>query len=113
MDDVSINPHHIIELLKLIEENKITPLKAKDILRKFIPNSFSPLEEAKKHESITNESQIEKIIDEILKKNPQSVQDFKAGEAKALNFLIGQIMQATNKRADFNIVKSLLQKKIK
>jgi aspartyl-tRNA(Asn)/glutamyl-tRNA(Gln) amidotransferase subunit B len=113
MDDLSINPQHIIELLKLIEQNKITPLKAKDILRKFIPSSFSPLEEAKKHESITDESQIEKIINEVLKKNNQSVQDFKAGEAKALNFLIGQVMQATNKRADFTTIKSILEKKLK
>ena len=113
MDDVNLNPHHLIELLQLIEQNKITPLKAKDILRKFIPKSFSPLEEAKKHESITDESKIEKIIDDIVKNNQQSVKDFKAGEQKALNFLIGQVMQATNKRADFLTIKKILEKKLK
>ena len=43
----------------------------------------------------------------------KSVQDYKSGEVKALNFLIGQVMQATNKRADFQIVKSLLEKELK
>ena len=113
MDDVKINTQHIIELLKLIEQNKITPLKAKDILRKFIPTSFSPMEEAKKHESISDEKEIEKIIDNIIKNNQKSVSDYKTGEQKALNFLIGQVMQATNKRADFLTVKKILEKELK
>ncbi len=113
MDDVNISPEHIIELLKLLQDNKITPLKAKDILRKFIPKSFSPKDEAKEHVSITDEKHLEKIVDEIIKKNEKSVKDYEKGEQKALNFLIGQVMHATNKRADFQIVKSLLQKKIK
>ena len=113
MDDVKVSPEHIIELLELIEQNKITPLKAKDIMRKFIPKSFSPKSEAKENESITDVKHIEKIIDEIIKKNQKSVSDFKAGESKALNFLIGQVMQATQKRADFQTIKKILEKKLK
>ena len=113
MDDVEIDPLHLIELLQLLQQNKITPLKAKDILRKFIPKSYSPLEEAKEHVSISDESQIEKIIDEVIKANQKSVSDYKAGEEKALNFIIGQVMQKTNKRADFMQVKKILEKKLK
>jgi len=113
MDDVKINPIHIIELLELLKENKITPLKAKDILRKFIPESFSPKQEAKESVAITDEKHIEKIIDEVLKKNQDTVQSFKSGETKALNFLIGQVMQATNKRADFATIRKILEKKLK
>ncbi|VVB78324.1 Aspartyl/glutamyl-tRNA(Asn/Gln) amidotransferase subunit B [uncultured archaeon] len=113
MDDVEINPDHIIELLTLIEKNKITPLKAKDILRKFIPKSYSPKQEAESQSSITNETELNKVIDEVLKKNEKSVNDFKAGEIKALNFLIGQVMTATNKRADFVTIKKILEKKLK
>ncbi len=110
---VEINPSHIIELLQLLQENKITPLKAKDILRKFIPSSFSPKQEAKASESITDEKKLEKIIDEVLKKNEKSVKDYKKGEIKVLNFLIGQIMQKTDKRADFSTIKNILEKKLK
>jgi aspartyl-tRNA(Asn)/glutamyl-tRNA(Gln) amidotransferase subunit B len=113
MDDVKINPQHLTELLELVKENKITPLKAKDILRKFIPESFNPKQEAKNSVAITDEKEIEKIIDEVLKNNVKSVKDFKSGEQKALNFLIGQAMQATNKRADFQTLKKILEKKLK
>jgi aspartyl-tRNA(Asn)/glutamyl-tRNA(Gln) amidotransferase subunit B len=113
MDDVRINPQHIIELLNLIKENKITPLKAKEILRKFVPESFSPLREAKASEKINDETELSKIIKEVIKKNPQSVTDYKSGEAKSFNFLMGAIMQATNKRADFAITRKILEKELK
>ena len=113
MDDVKIDPNHLIELLELLEKNKITPLNAKDILRKFIPSSFSPLKEAKSSLAITSEKELDKVIETVLKKNEKSVRDFKAGEIKALNFLIGQVMIETNKRANFQVVKSILEKKLK
>jgi aspartyl-tRNA(Asn)/glutamyl-tRNA(Gln) amidotransferase subunit B len=113
MDEVIIHPEHIIELLNLIKENKITPLKAKDILRKFLPNSYSPIKEAEKSQIISDENEIENIIDEIIKKNEKSVNDYRSGEEKAFNFLVGQVMQKTQKRADFNLIKTILLKKFK
>lgn len=113
MDDVEIKSEHVIELLQLLEENKITPLNAKDILRKFIPKSYSPKHEAKDSLTITDEKQLNKIVEEVLKKNEKSVEDFKNGEGKALNFLIGQVMTATQKRADFLTIKKILEKKLK
>ncbi|MEK6859717.1 MAG: Asp-tRNA(Asn)/Glu-tRNA(Gln) amidotransferase GatCAB subunit B [Nanoarchaeota archaeon] len=112
MDSVSLNPEHVIELLKLLEKKIITPLKAKDILRKFIPESFSPLEEAKTSRTITDEKHLEKIIEDVLKKNSESVKAFKEGEKKVLNFLIGQVMNLTNKRADFQIIRKILERKL-
>lgn len=113
MDEVTINPEHIIELLQLLEKNKITPLKAKDILRKFIPKSFSPKSEAQSSEIISDNKELEKIIENVLKNNKSALESFKSGEAKALNFLIGKVMQATNKRADFLTIKKILEKKLK
>ena len=113
MEQLQINPEHIIELLELLQQNKITPLKAKDILRKFIPKSFSPKQEAEQSQIITDESEIERIIDEVLKSNQKSVQDYQSGEQKAFNFLVGQVMQKTNKRADFNTIKKILESKLK
>jgi len=58
------------------------------------------------------ESQLTKIIQEIIKKNSKSVEDYKKGQAKALNFLIGQVMQKTNKRADYQVVRKILEKEL-
>jgi len=113
LDEVEIKPEHFIELLKLVEDKKITELKAKEILNKFVPKSFSPGKEAKKHSKISSESDLEKVCKEIIKENPNAVRDYKAGKKESLNFLIGKVMQKTNKRADFKVVKDILERLIK
>lgn len=112
LDEVDIKPEHVIELLELIINNKITPLKAKDILRKFIPKSFSPKQEAESSKKITDEKQLTKIIKEIIKNNKKSVQSYKSGNKQAFNFLMGEVMKATNKQADFQIVRKILEKEL-
>ncbi len=113
MDDVNIKPEHIIELLELLQKNKITPLKAKDILRKFIPKSFSPKQKAKASEKITDEKELMTASKAICIKNPNAVEDYKKGKKEALNSLIGEVMKKTKKRADYNIVRKILEEKLK
>jgi aspartyl-tRNA(Asn)/glutamyl-tRNA(Gln) amidotransferase subunit B len=110
--EIDINPGHVIELLQLVQENKITPLKAKEILRKFIPKSFSPKQEAESSKKITDEKQLTKIIKEIINKNKKSATDYKKGNKQAFNFLMGEVMKATNKSADFQIVRKILEKEL-
>jgi aspartyl-tRNA(Asn)/glutamyl-tRNA(Gln) amidotransferase subunit B len=113
MEELEINPDHIIEILQALKQNKITALKAKEILRKFIPKSFSPKSELKSSEKISDQSKLNKIIQEIIKKNKKTVEDYKSGQKQALNFLIGQVMKATNKQADYQVVREILEKELK
>ncbi|MBD3253175.1 Asp-tRNA(Asn)/Glu-tRNA(Gln) amidotransferase subunit GatB [Candidatus Pacearchaeota archaeon] len=113
MDELETKPKHIAELLELIQEKKITPLKAKEILRKFIPKSFSPKQLAKNSEKIDDEKTLLPVIKKVIQENHKTVEDYKSGERKAINFLIGQIMNSTNKRADFQAVRKLLEKELK
>jgi aspartyl-tRNA(Asn)/glutamyl-tRNA(Gln) amidotransferase subunit B len=112
-EDVEIKPEHFIELLKLIENKKITELKAKEILRSWKEKSSSPSKEAESNAKISSEDELEKACKEIIKENSTAVNDYKKGRKESLNFLIGKVMQKTNKRADFSIVKSVLEKLLK
>ena len=113
LEDVNLEPSHFIELLKLVEDKKITELKAKEILNKFIPNSFSPLKEAEANSKISNKSELEDACKEIIKENPTPVKDYQNGKQEAMNFLIGKVMQKTNKRADFKTTREVLEKLLK
>jgi len=113
LGDVDIEPEHFIELLKLVENKKITELKAKEILNKFIPKSFSPLKEAEKHSKISSSEELEGICRSVLQENPRAVEDYKQGKEESLNFLIGKVMQKTNKRADFKTTREMLKKLMK
>ena len=113
LDEVNISPEHFIELLKLVENKKITELKAKEILNKFIPKSFSPSKEAEKHSKISSSDELESVCKQIIKENSQAVKDYKAGKKESLHFLIGKVMQKTNKRADFKATREILEKLMK
>jgi len=110
LEEVEIKAEHFIELLRLIEQKAITELKAKEILNKFIPRSFSPKQHEKKYAKISDIKQIEKFAHQVIKQNQKAVQDYKSGKKESLNFLIGQVMKLSNKRADFKTVKEILEK---
>jgi len=113
LNQVQINPDHFIQLLKLVENKKITELKAKDILRSWKEKSSEV--KLSNIEAISDSNEIEKIVEKVLesKENTKAVEDYKAGNKATLNFLIGAVMKATNKRADYQTAKKLLESKLK
>ena len=113
LEETEIKPEHFIELLNLIEKGKITELIAKDILRSWKEKSSSPLKEAGKEKVISSENELEKICKEVIKANETAVTDYKSGKKESLNFLIGNVMKKTAKRADFKVVKEVLEKLLK
>jgi len=111
LDKTEILHEHFISLLRAIKEKKITELQAKDILKRFYPKSFD-INENKIQGKITDKRELEEIAKKIIKSNEKAVQDFKAGEKKSLDFLMGELMKATNKRADYRIAREILAKLI-
>lgn len=111
--ELDISPIHFAELLELVEKKQITELKAKEILRKFIPKSFSPKEIAKSASAISDKDDIMTFVKQAIKTNPQAVSDYKQGKKEALNFMVGSVMKLSNKRADFKTAKELLEKELK
>jgi aspartyl-tRNA(Asn)/glutamyl-tRNA(Gln) amidotransferase subunit B len=112
LEDIDILPKHFLELLELIENKTLTELKAKDILRTWKERSSSPKKAAKESSTISDTSQIEKWAKQIIKENSKAVEDFKSGQQQALNFLIGQVMRISEKRADYQTAKKVLEKEL-
>lgn len=108
LDEVDILPEHLAELIKAVQTKQITELKAKQIMNEFIPKSFSIKQ--KKDISKVSESDISKYVKQAIKENPKAVADYKSGEKNALNFLVGQVMKLSNRRADFKTATEMLKK---
>jgi aspartyl-tRNA(Asn)/glutamyl-tRNA(Gln) amidotransferase subunit B len=68
--------------------------------------------EAKGLKQMNDTGELEKIIDDVLAANPKNVEEFKAGNAKALNGLVGPIMKASKGKANPAQVNALLMKKL-
>ena len=111
LNQVIIKPEHFISLLKLVEEGKLTELKAKDVLRSWKDKSSEIKIET--IGAISDKGEIEKIVEQVIQENKKAVDDFKSGQAQALNFLVGQVMKLSNKRADFAMAKKMLENNLK
>lgn len=105
LSEIDIKPEHFIALLELVKSEKITPLAAKQLLNHFYPKSSLPLNIAGK---ITDAKELTTVITQVITAHPKAVSDYKGGGAAALNFLMGEVMKKTDKRADFKIAKELL-----
>jgi aspartyl-tRNA(Asn)/glutamyl-tRNA(Gln) amidotransferase subunit B len=68
--------------------------------------------EAKGLKQMNDTGELEKIIDDVLAANPKNVEEFKAGNTKALNGLVGPIMKASKGKANPAQVNALLMKKL-
>jgi aspartyl-tRNA(Asn)/glutamyl-tRNA(Gln) amidotransferase subunit B len=63
-------------------------------------------------QQMNDTGELEKIIDDVLAANPKNVEEFKAGNTKALNGLVGPIMKASKGKANPGQVNALLMKKL-
>ena len=61
---------------------------------------------------ISDSSELEKIIEEVLIANVKSVEEYRAGKEKAFNALVGQIMKASKGKANPGQVNALLKQKL-
>jgi len=93
LHEVEIDEKHIIDLLKLVENKKITDNVASKILEKLIEKLFDVKEYIKKEklEAVSDISELEKYCKEAIEENPKAIEDYKKGEAKALNFIVGSV----------------------
>ncbi len=68
--------------------------------------------EQKGLKQVTDSGAIEKIIDEIMANNPQQLEQYRAGKDKLFGFFVGQVMQATQGKANPAQVNALLKQKL-
>src|SRR3989344_3700444 len=102
LDEVNLDVKHLIELLELFQNNKITDKTAKETLIKLIDKPFSPKEYIEKNNlSIVSDSKnIDKLCREVIKENQSAVEDFKKGNDKSIHFLTGQVMRKSKGTAN-------------
>ncbi len=102
------------ELLSRIVDNTISGKIAKDVFEAMWAGEGRADEiiEAKGLKQITDASAIEAIIDEVIANNPQQVEQYRGGKDKLFGFFVGQVMKATQGKANPKQVNELLRKKL-
>ncbi|MGD0571908.1 MAG: Asp-tRNA(Asn)/Glu-tRNA(Gln) amidotransferase subunit GatB [Sedimentisphaerales bacterium] len=107
----------IARLAQMAQTGEISATAANTILEEMVKTGKSPRELAEQLNLIqkSDAGELEAIVDEVLKSNPQAVADSKEGgkkSGKAKGFLLGQVMQKTKGRANPKVASEILDRKL-
>ena len=114
INNTKVNPEQLCRLLDLIDKGDISGASAKVVFEEMF-NTGKGAEEIIKEQGlsqISDTSEIEEAVVQVINSNAQPVADFKAGKEQALKFLVGQVMKDTRGRANPKLVNELLKSKL-
>ncbi len=105
----------ISQLIEMIDKETISSKIAKEVFEIMAKTGENPKQivESKGLIQISDTSIIAPIIDEIIAKNPDNVEKFKAGNKKLLGFFVGQVLKTTGGKANPKVVNELVALKLK
>ena len=113
-ENLKVSSDNLIGLLDLMKSGEISGKIAKDVLDFMIESgeSAAHIVEAKGLKQVSDSGALEKIIDEVIAKNPQMLADYKSGKDKLFGFFVGQVMKESKGQANPGMVNELLKKKL-
>jgi len=103
-----LNPEGITKILKAAEQKKITDKITQQLLEKYIVEPFDVEKEIAASGVLEDTTKITQFCNEANKENPKAVEDYKKGEEKSFNFLVGKVMQKTKGKANPPTIKEIL-----
>jgi aspartyl-tRNA(Asn)/glutamyl-tRNA(Gln) amidotransferase subunit B len=115
IDNWPITAEHLAQMVQLIDQGKISGKIAKTVFEAILDSGKAPRQivSEKGLEQVSDTSSIESAIDQVIAANQKQVEQFKAGNDKVYGFLVGQIMKATQGKANPQIVNEILREKLK
>ena len=116
IEDFQVKPHMIAELIKIIDEGKVSTSVAS---QKIFPVMLKELdkEPMKIAEELnliqeSNEDSILEYINEVIRQHPSEVERYRNGEKQLVGFFMGQLMKVSQGKADPKASNALLRKKL-
>ena len=110
-----IDASRLAELISLIDQGKISGRIAKTVFEEMLQSNRSAdqIVSEKGLEQVSDTSSIEAAVDQVLTANSKQVQQYLAGNEKVFGYLIGQIMKASQGKANPQKVNEILREKLK
>ena len=102
IEECQLKPKQLAGMLKLIDNGTISGKIAKTVFEEMYKTGkdAETIVKEKGLIQISDSSEIEKAVDEVIAKNPKEVERFKTGDEKLLGFFVGQIMKLTKGKAN-------------
>ncbi len=108
----SIAPAHLAALVAMVDAGKLSNSAAKEVFAAISRSGEEPAAAVERLglAQVSDASQIERWIEEVIEQNPGQVGQYRAGKVQVLGFLVGQVMKRSGGRAEPKAVQQLLRR---
>jgi aspartyl-tRNA(Asn)/glutamyl-tRNA(Gln) amidotransferase subunit B len=115
IEEVQITPAALAELLILVEKSTINQNTAKAVLGEMFTSGRAAAEivAQKGLAQISDADELGRVVDEIIAANPDPVAEYRAGKERLFGWFVGQVMKATQSKANPQLVTDLLKEKLR
>ena len=113
--DAQLQPAQLRELVAMIDAGKVSNLQAKEVFSALFTEGGDPaaIAKAKGFEQVSDTSLLDGFIDQVLAANEKLVAEIKAGNAKGINALKGQVIKLSGGQANPKVVGELLEQRLR
>ncbi len=113
INDIYLTPKMLKDIIKMIEDGKISSKQSKDVLIKVIEEEKEPKTIVKESgmSQITDEKELMTFINEIMDENPEQIEAYKK-QPRLLDYFIGQMMKKTRGKANPSLASKLLKEEL-
>ncbi len=113
--DCPVSPGALAELVRQIEDGKISGTQAKEVFSEMFASgkSAAAIIQEKGIEQLSDNVAIETLCDQVIAENPKPAADFRAGSSAALNFLKGRVMKLSKGKANPRMAGEILERRLK
>lgn len=112
----NFSPEGYAELAEMVAKNELSSTAAKEVFSELLTSDQSPrmIAEARNLLQVSDESAILAIVQEVLADpaSAQSIVDIKAGQEKAIGFLVGQVMKRSAGKANPALAQQLIKQQL-
>lgn len=115
IDDSPLSPEGLARLIRMVDEGETTVKSARGLIAELVEFGGDPgaLIAERGLAAVSDAGIIEQAVSEVLTENPENVELFHSGEEKVVNFLMGQVMQKTQGKADPAAVREILARALR
>jgi aspartyl-tRNA(Asn)/glutamyl-tRNA(Gln) amidotransferase subunit B len=110
-----VPPNQLAALVRMIDEEKISGKQGKDVLVEMFKTGKGPATIVAEQGlvQLSNTAEIDRIIDDVLVANPQQLAGYRAGKEALFGFFVGQVMKASQGKANPKVVNERLREKLR
>ena len=110
-NEIPFSAANLAKLINLADAGTINSTVAKEVFEEVFKNDIDPDKyvEEKGLKTVNDEGALRATVEQVIKDNPQSVEDYRTGQEQAIGFLVGQTMKAMKGKANPGMVNAILK----